>query len=167
MAQGIFETAGSGSGRGDRELWLAFAAAVTAVCLGGAVAIATAERGASTAVSLSLMAAIVLAGVVAACCLAQRALRPGAASASPPVASPAVRPTRRSVRRARRTLKREMRRDLSTESATLLEKQLSARYGVPVRRVAWHVWCIKGELVEATLDRATGQLIAGGRELSL
>lgn len=163
MAQGIFGAAGSDRGRVDRELWLAFAFAVGAVCLGGAVAIATAERGSSTAVSLLLMAAVVLGGVVGACYLAQRAWR----STADPSVAPTVRPTRRSVRRARRTLRREMCRDLSSESATLLEKQLSARYGVPVRRVAWHVWCIKGDLVEATLDPATGQLRAGGRELSL
>ncbi len=49
---------------------------------------------------------------------------------------------------------------------TLLEWQLSARYGVRVERVAWHVWRVDGELVEATLA-PSGYLVSGGRELQL
>ena len=50
---------------------------------------------------------------------------------------------------------------------TLLEWQLSMRYGVPVERVAWHVWRVDGELIEAELNPSTGYLISGGRELQL
>jgi hypothetical protein len=53
------------------------------------------------------------------------------------------------------------------DPATLLEWQLSARYGVRVERVAAHVWRVDGELIEATLNPATGYLTSGGRELQL
>ena len=65
------------------------------------------------------------------------------------------------TRRARRSVGR------APDPETLLEWQLSARYGVRVERVAWHVWRVDGELVEATLDPSTGYLTSGGRELQL
>lgn len=51
------------------------------------------------------------------------------------------------------------------EPRSMLERQLSERYGVPVQRLAWHVWDIDGELVEATFDTSTGYLSSGGEQL--
>jgi hypothetical protein len=128
----------AGNGEIEPESWratvLAFAVAAGGVCLGGAAAIVAINAGASALVSLSLMAAFVIGGVVTGVLLSRRA--------------------RGSVGQA-------------PDPETLLEWQLSARYGVRVERVAWHVWRVDGELVEATLDPATGYLTSGGRELQL
>jgi ABC-type Fe3+ transport system permease subunit len=117
-----------------RALVVASAIAATAICLGGVVAIAALERGASTAISLILMTAIVASGAVAALGVFRH---------------------------------RKRSRGRRTPPVTLLEQQLSARYGAQVRRVAWHVWRINGELIEATLDPQSGHLLSGGRELHL
>ena len=135
MSQGM---SASSNGQVEPESWratvLAFAVAAGGVCIGGAVAIVAINSGASAVLSLSLMAACVVAGVVTGIVLSRRA--------------------NRSVGRA-------------PDPETLLEWQLSARYGVRVERVAWHVWRVDGELVEATLDPTTGYLTSGGRELQL
>lgn len=116
-----------------RTMVVAATVAATAICLGGAVAIAALTRGVPPAISLLLMGVLVSSGAVAACGV----------------------------------LSRGKRRAADHGTASLLEEALTARYGVPVRRVAWHVWRINGELIEATLDPSTGHLFAGGRELSL
>ena len=141
----------------SRVYVVAFAAAAIALCLGGAVAIAAAVQGASAAQSLSLLAGFVLWGALAAAGLV---LLDGRQDREQPVG----RLTRRDRREMRRTEK-AMRRSKECSPELLLAEQLSARYGVPVERVAWHVWRIDGELVEATFDPTTGQLMTGGREL--
>ena len=136
MAQGFTGATSAGDGI-EPESWgtivRACAVAAAAVCLGGTAAIVAVSQGASAALSLSLMASVVLCGVLTAFAMTYKAQH-GESARSP---------------------------------ESLLEQQLSARYGVPVQRVAWHVWRIDGELVEATLDPSTGYLTSGGRELHL
>lgn len=132
---GEVNAAGNSGGRAResrKKVVLAFVIAASGVCLGGAAAIIAITQGASTVVSLSMMAGFVVAGVVPALFIAHRATR------------------------------------VTDEPApSMLEQQLSARYGVPVRRLAFHVWDVDGELVEATFDTSTGYLTAGGRQLHL
>lgn len=136
MSNSISGAPGSRDGMG-RDSWrrivMAFAVAASSVCLGGAAAIVAISRGASTALSLSLMATVIVCGGLAALVM---------------------------TRQGRRT-------SGGPREQTLLERQLTARYGVPVEQLTWHVWRIDGELIEATLDPQTGYLTAGGRELQL
>jgi hypothetical protein len=167
MSEGFSGAASPDSGGGlDRELWRAAVAAsvvaAAAVCLAGTVAIASVTAGASTVVSLTMMGAVLLVGSAVACGVIRSGSARSAARTQPipPVSS-------RGIRRADRAHRRAVRRGSVGDEKALLEQLLSARYGVPVERVAWHVWLIKGELVEATFDQSTGQLISGGRELRL
>jgi hypothetical protein len=147
----------------------AFVVAAVAVCLGGASAIAAVNHGAPATASLMLMAALVACGLMAALGVIvlggrRRHIRRGRDHSDRGgirAHGQAARRDRREIRRARRALRRAK----SCSPSTMLEEQLSARYGVPVERVAWHVWRIDGQLVEATLDPVTGQLMTGGREL--
>jgi hypothetical protein len=162
MARGTSGAGSPGERRGGSDratkkaVLIALAVAVVAICLGGTAAIVAASRGASTWVSLAVMAPVVLCGAVGAFAVLQRPLRHRHEGTE------LVRVRSRGIRRAARAHQRALR-----EPGALLERQLSARYGVQVKRVAWHVWRINGELVEATLDPTTGQLISGGRELQL
>ena len=156
FGSGNARTGGEAAGT-SRVYVVAFAAAATALCLGGAVAIAAAAQGASAAQSLSLLAGFVLWGALAAAGLV---MLDGRKDRDQPLG----RLTRRDRREMRRT-QRAMRRSTECSPELMLAEQLSERYGVPVERVAWHVWLIDGELVEATFDPATGQLMTGGREL--
>jgi hypothetical protein len=142
-----------------RAIVLAFAIAATSVCLGGALAVAAVSRGASTGASVSIMSAVLLLGVVVAIVVVRHTWQPDDLGIE--------LPRSRGLRRADRAHRRAIRRAERMDPTVLLEQQLSARYGVPVQRLAGHVWRVNGELVEATFDPATGQLICGGRELSL
>ena len=149
----------------------AFVVASAATCLGGVAAIAAVTSGASTVTSLCLMAACVLVGALAAIAVVRLGARRSNVSTEPAPTSTAPaggdRKQRRTARRDLRRTRRELRRTPVCSPAILLQEELSARYGVPVERVAPHVWRIDGELVEATLDPLTGQLMTGGRELQL
>jgi hypothetical protein len=164
MSDDVSGAASSGGSKGGihRDLATALAVVASAVCFGGLLAIAEVSRGTSTAISLSLMGIIVAAGTSVGFVLVHRSWRRNFS-----VDAPVARVSSRGIRRAARAHRRAIRRALAQPPEALLVQQLSARYGVPVERVAWHVWRINGELVEATLNPATGQLIVGGRELSL
>lgn len=161
------------SDEAGRESWraamVAFAVAATAICMGGAVAAVAVERDAPMPIALLLMAVVIVSGVVAASMVVLRTWPREAepqADAAPVVAGlPRVRS--RGIRRADRAHRRAVRRMATLDPTVAIEQKLSARYGVPVKRVAWHVWRINGELVEATWDPSTGHLVAGGRELTL
>jgi hypothetical protein len=150
----------SGAAQGDfdrarvRAVGIAFTLMATGVALGGALAIVAASNGASTGASVAMMTPAVLCGAVAAFWVLRSRLRASEGEA--------LCVSSLGIRRAAWAHDRAVR-----HPDQLLEHQLSARYGVPVKRVAWHVWRIDGELVEATLDPATGRLVVGGRELSL
>lgn len=162
MSKSHFGSGGSSSNGSVRRLSragvVAFVVAATAVCLAGGLTIVALSNGASAVQSLLLMAGVVLLGAVIATgvvLLGHRRRRAGHRANA--------RQERRQMRRDRRALHRT--KVCSPE--LMLAEQLSARYGVPVERVAAHVWRIDGQLVEATLDPATGQLMTGGRELQL
>ena len=137
MSQGMAEAAGAGSSGVEHDSWRA----VVMAC--GLAAAAVCAGGLSAIVAVSQGAsAVVSLSLMAAFVFC------GAVGATV------------MVHRARRE-------ESEQAPETLLEKQLSARYGVPVQRLAWHVWRIDGELVEANLDPSTGYLTSGGRELRL
>jgi hypothetical protein len=174
MSQEIHGAGGHGSRRSTgsastRAYVGAFVVAAAATCLGGAASIGAVTTGASAVVSLSLLAGCVLVGFLSAVVVlrvSNRRSRPGTAVAP----RSTRREQRRSARRDRRQLRRdrrELRRTPVCSPAIMLEEKLTTRYGVPVERVAAHVWRIDGELVEATLDPVSGQLMTGGRELQL
>ena len=161
-----------GSDEVGRESWraamVAFAVAATAICVGGAVAVVAVERGVPMPVALLLMAVVIVSGVVAASLVVLRAW-PGETETvdARTVVDQLPRVRSRGIRRADRAHRRAVRRIATMDPTLVIEQKLSARYGVPVKRVASHVWRINGELVEATWDPSTGHLVAGGRELTL
>src|SRR5687768_14261329 len=87
MSHGMSGAASAGRGGVEPESWrsivMAFAVAAAAVCFGGLSAIVALDNGASAAVSLSLMAAFVVGGVLAAVVMVHCARRGGGRAPDP------------------------------------------------------------------------------------